>query len=140
MPRWARFLSCSFTGLVLSLFEFFVAAYLFEGNAVFWQSAIDFAGMPAFWYLAGLFGLLVLHGLVLARALVRLAGLADGVAGLLSGAGVALFYAIFLVASHARDWGGWAAAASKAWPAGAVFALPLALSGAFTSWLWHRLD
>lgn len=137
MPRWARFLSCSFTGFLVSLVGLFVAAYLYEGNSAFWQGAINFAGSPAFWSLAGLVGLLMVGALLLARLLVRLYRLTGGLAGLLSGAALALLYATFLVATHAWDWGGFL---HKAWPAALVFALPFALAGGFATWLWDRLD
>lgn len=136
MPHWARFLSCSFTGLLVSLTGFFTAAYLFEGTAEYWQSLTDWLVSPAFWYLAGLFGLLTALALLAARLLARVYGLHDSAAGLAAGAVTALIYAMFLTATHAPEWGGiW----GRTFPAALVFALPFALSGGFTGWLWDRL-
>ncbi|MDF2630924.1 MAG: hypothetical protein K0R39_4755 [Symbiobacteriaceae bacterium] len=138
MPQWARFLSCSFTGLLVSLIGFFTAAYLFEGTADYWQSLANWLVTPAFWYLAGLFGLLVALALVAARLLVRIYGLTDGTAGLAAGAVVPLIYALFLAATHAGNWGP-GAIWQKTFPAALVFALPFALASGFTAWLWDRL-
>lgn len=140
MPRWARFLSCSFTGLLLTLCGFFLAAHWFEGRPGYWRGLLDYLTTPAFWSLVLLFGLLSGVGLIIARVAVNLYGLPDAVAGLVSGALVAVVYAAFLLAAHAPEWGGTAVGLHKAWPAGAVFALPFALAGAFTTWLWDRLD
>lgn len=139
MPRWARFLSCSFTGSFLSLVGFFVAVYWFEGSSLYWRSLIDFAGTPEFWYLCGLFALLTAGALLLARLLVRLYALADAVGGLVAGAAAALAYALFLGAMHAPDWGGWVGVMHKGWPAALIFAAPFALAGGVTAWLWDRL-
>ncbi|HEY3368488.1 MAG TPA: hypothetical protein VGK74_25820 [Symbiobacteriaceae bacterium] len=140
MPRWARFLSCSFTGLLLSLLGFLLAAHWWEGGASFWAGLLDFVAAPAFWYLVSLFALLSGVGLILARVIVHLYELPDPVAGLMAGALVATIYVAFLLAAHAADWGGLAPGIHKVWPAGAVFAVPFGLSGAFTTWLWDRLD
>jgi len=137
MPRWARFVSCSFTGFLVSLVGLFVAAYLYEGRSNYWQSAISFAGSPVFWYLAGVVGLLMVGALLLARLLVRFYPLPGALAGTLAGSALALLYATFLVATHAREWGG---LLHRVWPAALVLALPFALSGGFAAWLWDRLD
>ncbi|HWI66683.1 MAG TPA: hypothetical protein VNT75_33130 [Symbiobacteriaceae bacterium] len=142
MPRLVRFLSCTVTGLLLALVGFFVVVYLYEdgARAHYWQSLISFTGSPVFWLLTGVFGLLMASALVLARVLVRFYPLSDGLAGLIGGLAAALCYAVFLVATHAREWGDWASVWSKAWPAGFFFALPLALSGGFAAWMWRRFD
>ena len=137
MPQWARFLSCSFTGLLVTLTGFFTVAYLYEGTAEYWQSLTNWLVTPAFWYLAGLFGLLTALALVAARVLVRIYGLPDSAAGLIGGTLVSLIYAFFLAATHAPQWGSmW----GKTLTAALVFALPFAIGGAFTAWLWDRLD
>ncbi|HYG57369.1 MAG TPA: hypothetical protein VD902_04820 [Symbiobacteriaceae bacterium] len=140
MPRWARFLSCSFTGLLLAVVGFLVAAYWWEGDARYWQAAVDFAASPAFWYLTAVFALLMAVSLVVARLAVRLYRMPSVPAGVLSGALVALGYTLFLVSTHADTWGGVLPGLYKLWPAAAVFAAPFALSAGFTAWLWERLD
>ena len=142
MPRWVRFLSCSVTGLLLALVGFFVAVYLYDdgARAHYWQSLIRFTGSPVFLLLAGVFGLMMAGALLMARVLVRLYAVSDGVAGLIGGTAAALCCVVFVVTTHARDWGGWVSVWSKVWPAGLVFALPVALSGGFTAWMWRRLD
>lgn len=140
MPRWARFLSCSFTGLLLSLAGFFVAAYWFEGGPRFWVELFESFSTLAFWSLVWLFALLAAITLLLARIGVNLYGWPDGLSGLVSGGLVSLAYVSFLVSSHSADWGGVALGIQRAWPAGAVFAAPLGFAGAFIAWLWDRLD
>jgi hypothetical protein len=140
MPRWARFLSCSFTGLLLSLAGFCLAAYWWEGGAGYWRSLLDFAATPDFWYLVLLFGLFAGFTLVAARVAVHTYGFAGGVAGFLAGGTVAAVYVAFLISSHAGDWGGAAVGLARVWPAGGVFAAPFAVAGAVTTWLWDRLD
>lgn len=140
MPRWARFLSCSLTGLLLSLIGFFVAAGWWEGEAGFWESVVTFLPTPEFWYTVLLFGLLATVSLLLGRIAVNLYGLAGSTGGFFAGGLVAVAYGAFLVSSHLGDWGGLSAAVQKAWPTGAVFAAPFALSGAVTVWLWDRLE
>jgi hypothetical protein len=141
MPRWARFLSCSLTGLLLCLIGFLLTAYWWEGNATtYWPLLLNFMAMPDFWSLVSLFGLLCAGALLLGRIAVHLYGMAGAMAGLLCGALVALAYAAFLISLHAADWGGWSPSLQKSWPSAALFALPFALSGAFTTWLWERLD
>jgi hypothetical protein len=140
VPRWVRFLSCSFTGLLISLLGFFLAVSWYEGGHNYWRSLVDFAGTSGFWYLTALFGLLVAAGLLIARLAVHFVGLADAVAGMAAGAVPAAMYAVFLVAAHAGDWGGWAVSLQKSWAAAGVFIAPFALGGGFTAWLWHRLD
>lgn len=140
MPRGIRFLSCSFTGLLISLLGFLMAAYWYEGGRDYWQAAIDFTATAGFWYLAGLFALLGAVALIGARLAVYLVGLADAVAGICAGAAVAFVYAFFLITSHAQAWGGLAIALQKSWAPALAFTAPFALSGGFTAWLWHRLD
>lgn len=139
MPRWARFLSCTFTGLLLSVAGVLVAAYWYEGGGRFWVDLFDFFATPAFWSLIWLFVLLAAFSLLAGRVFVAIYGMADGVAGLLGGGLVAMAYASFLVASQAPDWGGFAASLGKAWPASLYFAAPFALAGGVTTWLWDRL-
>lgn len=140
MPRWARFLSCSLTGLLLCLIGFVLTAYWWEGNANYWPLLFNFMATRDFLYLLSLFGLLSAVALLLGRIAVNLYGMADGLAGLLMGALVALAYTSFLISLHAADWGGWSYSLQKSWPAAVLFALPFAISGAFTTWLWERLD
>ncbi len=139
MPRWARFLSCTITGLLLSLIGFFMVAYWREGGPEFWPNVFDFLATAAFWGLAWLFVILSALTLVLARVGVKIYGLGAAVSGILSGLLVALAYASFLIASHAPDWGGLAASIIKVWPSAVAFSVPLALSGAMTDLLWERL-
>lgn len=140
MPRWVRFLSCSFTGLLLALTGFFLAAYWWEGGAGYWQAVITFMSTPAFWYLAALSALLVAVSLFLGRLAVYLYGLPNGIAGLLAGFLVAAGYTLFLLSAHAESWGGMVGGLQKNWPSAAIFALPFTLSAGFTGWLWDRLD
>lgn len=140
MPRWARFLSCSFTSLIVSLVGFLLAANWYEGGPRFWPQLMDFFSTNAFWSLVWLFALLGAVTLVIARIAVNLYGLPDSVAGLLAGGAIALVYATFLIASHVGDWGGVALGVQRTWVAGALFAVPFATAGAFTTWLWDRLD
>lgn len=140
MPRWARFLSCSLTGLLLCLIGFLLTAYWWEGNAGYWQLLLNFMAMTGFWYLVSLFGVLCAAALLLGRIAVNLYGMPDAMGGLIAGALVALVYAVFLISLHAEDWGGWSNSLQKSWPSAALFAMPFALTGAFTTWLWERLD
>jgi hypothetical protein len=140
MPHWVRLLSCSVTGLVFSLTGFLVAAAATEGGAGFWQNTADFAGTAAFWQLVWIFAAMVVAALLVARVTKHLYGVAGPGAGLMAGGAVALIYSWFVLAAHARDWGGLALSLQKAWPDAGLFILPFALSGAFTSWLWDRLD
>lgn len=140
MPRWVRFLSCTFTGLALSLVGALLAAGWWEGGAGFGPALLNFLSTAAFWYLVGLFGLLAMITLLLGRIAVNLYGLADAVGGVLAGALVALVYGAFLVATHASDWGGMLVALQRSWLPALIFTLPVALSGGFTGWLWQRLD
>lgn len=140
MPRWARFLSCSFTGVLLSLTGFFLVVSWWEGRPGFWQGVIGYLGTAMFWWLAAMFGLLTVVTLLAGRIAVNLYGLAGPAAGLIIGALPALFFATFIIAVHAGDWGGPAGALHRAWPAVGIFAVPFALSGGFINWLWERLD
>lgn len=140
MPRWARFLSCSFTGLLLSLTGFVLAAYAQERTPRFWSGMQEFLTTPEFWSLVWLFALLTATGLLGGRILANLWGLAGSLAGFLSGAALALCYVAFLLATHLPEWGGWRGALPRVWPAAAWVTLPFALSNAFISWLWERLD
>lgn len=132
MPRWARFLSCSFTGLVFSLVGFLLTAYWWEGGGQFWKNLFDFVPTSGFWYLVLLFGLFAMATLLGARLVVNFTNLSVGLAGLLVGGVIACTYGLFLAAGHAGS--------VKFWPAGLVFALPFALAGALTTWMWERLD
>jgi hypothetical protein len=132
MPRWIRFLSCTFTGLMLSLLGFLATAYWWEGGPSFMQGLLNFLPTSAFWTLVGSFGLVAGIALVGARVLIHLTGMAVGLAGFIAGGSAAAVCAMFLVASQ----GGMI----RLWPASAVFALPFALTGVVTTWLWERLD
>ncbi|MGE5676336.1 MAG: hypothetical protein ACM3XM_21035 [Mycobacterium leprae] len=140
MPRWARFLSCAFTGLLLTLLGFLGVAGWWEGRSGYWQSVVSFLSTPAFWSLVLLFSLLVGAGLLLARLGVYLYGAPNLLAGLLAGILPALVYVVFLLAANGRQWGGLGASLLKAWPSALLFVLPFACAGAFTTWLWDRLD
>jgi hypothetical protein len=140
MPRWARFLSCSFTGWLLIMVGFIMSAYWFEGGATYWESLLAFLTTPGFYGLVLLFALMAAIMLVVSRIAVNLYGFGDALAGGLSGALMAVVYAAFLIANYQQDWGGLAIALQRAWPAAFAFAAPFALSGAFTTWLWDRLD
>ncbi|MFZ5816661.1 MAG: hypothetical protein ACOY93_15430, partial [Bacillota bacterium] len=75
MPRWARFLSCSFSGLLLALTGLLLAAYGQERSPRFWAGLQEFLTTPEFWSLVWLFALLVALSLVGGRVLARLWGL-----------------------------------------------------------------
>jgi hypothetical protein len=132
MPRWIRFLSCTFTGLMLSLFGFLAIAYWWEGGPSFMQGLLNFLPTSAFWTLVASFGLVAAVALVGARVLIHMTDMAVGLAGFIAGGSVAAVCASFLAASQ----GGMI----KLWPTGLVFALPFALTGVVTTWLWERLD
>lgn len=140
MPRWARFLSCSFTGLLLSLTGLLVVAYWWEGGAGFWGSLLDFAATQEFWYLVLLLGLFAAVTLVAARAAVHVYGFAGPVAGFLAGGAVAVSYTAFIISTHTADWGGVTPGLHKVWPSGGLLAAAFAVTGSFTAWLWDRLD
>lgn len=140
MPRWARFLSCVVTGLLLALPGFLTAAWWREGGPDFWRDLMDFMGTTGFWSLVWLFVLLSALTVLLGRITANLYGVSGGLAGLLAGAVLALAYAAFLVAAHAPEWGGLAGSLQKSWPSAPLFAAPVGLAGAFTGWLWDRLD
>lgn len=140
MPRWARFLSCSFTGLLLSLSGFLFSAAWWEGGTRFWPSLLLFVAQPGFWYLTSLFWLLAGLTLLTARLSANLYELPGSVAGLGAGVLTAIGLAAFLTAVHAAEWGGWGVSLRKAWPGLLVFVLPFAVTGGVTSWLWDRLD
>jgi hypothetical protein len=140
MPRWARFLSCSFTGLVIATAGFFFTAWWREGGPGFWQATIDFMATSGFWYLAGLFGALVAVGLLLARVAAAAYGSQGPVLGILSGAAVALVYSFFLVSAHAPGWGGLWLGLQRSWGSMAIFAAPFALAGGSVTWLWERMN
>jgi hypothetical protein len=140
MPRWARFVSCSFTGLLIAMVGFFFAAWWREGGPGYWQAVIEFVATPAFWYLAGLFGAMAGISLLLARAGANVYGTKGPVPGFLAGAAVALAYSFFLISAHAADWGGFALALQRSWLSVLLLTLPVALAGGFVSWLWDRLD
>lgn len=139
MPRWARLLSCSFTGLLLSLTGFLVAAYAQEPLPRFWSGLQEFLTTPAFWSLVWLFTLLTVMGLLVSRALVNLWGLPASFAGFLTGGALALCYVAFLLAGLMPAWGGWAASWHRLWPEAGYLALPFALGGTFANWLYERL-
>lgn len=140
MPRWARFVSCTMTGLLLSLTGFLAVASWWEGGQGYWLQLLGFLGRAEFWSLVWLFTLLSAGSIIGARGVVHLNGLSDGWAGLAAGSAVGLICVAFLVAAHAPDWGGLLASVARTWPDGPLFAAPVALSGAITSWLWARLD
>jgi hypothetical protein len=140
MPRWVRFLSCSFTGLLLSLTGLLLVAYWWEGGAGFWRSLPDFATTPDFWHVVLLMGLCAAVTLLMARLAVHVYGFAGPVAGFLAGGAVALAYAAFLVSTHTGEWGGVGPGLHRAWPSGGLLAAAFGVAGAFTTWLWDRLD
>jgi hypothetical protein len=140
MPRWARFLSCSLTGLLLSLSGFLLAACAQERTTRFWSGLQAFLTTPEFWSLVWLFALVAALSLLVGRVLVHLWGLPASVGGFLSGGALALCYIAFLLAGQVPEWGGWAAAWPRIWPALGWISLPFALSGSLTNWLWERLD
>lgn len=140
MPRWARFLSCSFTCLLLTLTGFLLAAYWWEGGQSFWSRVMEFLATTEFLYLSLLFGCFSALILIAARLLANLCGVPGPLAGLLAGAAVSLIYIAFILSAHAATWGGFAPALLRLWPSMAPFAAPFALAGAITTWLWERLD
>lgn len=139
MPRWARFLSCTLTGLVLSLVGFLLAAYATERAPYFWSGLRGFLATPQFRDLCLLFGLFAAAALAVGRLLTHLSGLSGIQAGFLAGGMLALCYVAFLLASQVPIWGGWAGAWPRIWPAALWMALPFAVAGAFQNWLWERL-
>lgn len=140
MPRWARFLSCSFTCLLLSLIGFLLTAYWWEGGRHYWSRVMEFFATTEFLYLAFLFGLLSAATLVTARMAAKVYSLPGPLAGLVAGALVSLIYMAFILSTHAETWGGFAPGLQRLWPSMAPFAAPFAIAGALTSWLWERLD
>lgn len=140
MPRWARFVSCTFTGLLLSLVGFLMTAYWYEGGPTYWESLLDFLATPGFYSLVLLVTLMAAVTLVVGRLAANLCGFSDTIAGLLAGGVVAAAYCVLLVSMNASEWGGLGVATQRAWPAAGVFSAPFALAGAFTAWLWDRLD
>ncbi len=140
MPRWARFLSCGFTGLLLSLSGFFLAASYLEPRPDFWGRLQEFMTTPPFWALVWQFAGVAAMALLLGRLLVNLHGLWGGTAGFLAGAAMALAYIAFLLSTQVDAWGGLSGAWPRLWPAGGYMALPLALSTGFATWLWDRFD
>lgn len=140
MPRWARFLSCSLTGLLISLTGFVLAAYGQERATGFWGGMQEFLTTPEFWSLVWLCALIAGAALLLGRIVANLWGWAAGLSGFLAGGALALCYVAFLLASHLDEWGGWRAALPRIWPASAWLSLPFALAGAFATWLWEQLE
>lgn len=140
MPRWARFLSCTVTGAVLSFGGVLLAAALAERPQGFWKALQAFAVTPGFWALALLFCGLAAGAVAAARALVALYGLPPAAAGTLGGAALAACYLAALVSGHLHAWGGWEGTLPRLWPAALWMALPFAASGAASGWLWERLD
>lgn len=139
MPRWARFLSCSFTGLLLSLTGFLLTAYGQEQAPRFWSSLQEFLTTQEFWSLVWLFALLTALGLVLSRVLVKLWGLGATLAGFLTGGALAFCYVAFLLAGLLSQWGGWAASWPRIWPEAGYLALPFAVGVGLSGWLYERL-
>jgi hypothetical protein len=140
MPRWARFLSCSVTGLLVSLGGLIATARWQDGSSHFWRGLFEFVTTPGFWYLVALLGLIAAATTLFARITVHLSTLSGGAAGLMTGGVTALVYAAFLVAAHAHEWGGAAGALQKAWPDALYLAAPFALSGMVAGHLWDRLS
>ncbi|HEY8347752.1 MAG TPA: hypothetical protein VIL07_10875 [Symbiobacteriaceae bacterium] len=140
MPRWARFLSCSFTALVLSLSGFLLTAYWYEGGDGYWRSLLSFMAEPGFWNVVSFFALMAVLTLLAARAAVHLSRLPSPVAGALAGGLVVLIGITVILSMHADHWGGLAGGLRRAWPAAAPFALPFVLSGGLVNWLWDRFD
>jgi hypothetical protein len=140
MPRWARFVSCTVTGLLVALAGFALAGYWWEGGAGFWQSWLDFMATPAFRGLVLRFGLLLAAGLLLARLWVHYYPTTGSMAGLITGGLTGLAYALALTVTYAGRWGGLAAGLQKSWPAMLLFGLAFGLGGSVSGWLWERLD
>lgn len=140
MPRWARFLSCSFTALLTSLAGFLLVAYWYEGGAGYFRALLAFMAEPGFWHLVFIFALMAAATLLAGRLGVHLYRLDSPAAGALAGGLVALVYITVLLSMHASTWGGLLRGVKRVWPAGALFALPLVLSGGLVNWLWDRLD
>lgn len=128
------------TGLLLALPGFLAVAWWREGGPGFWRDLMDFVWTAGFWSLFWLFALLSALTVLLGRVIANLYGISGGTAGLLAGGVLALAYAAFLVAAHAPEWGGLAGSLQKSWPSAPLFATPVGLAGAFTGWLWDRLD
>lgn len=139
MPRWARFLSCTLTGLLISLTSFLMAAYWYEGGGTFWAQVAAFLVTSEFVNLVLLFGFLTAFTVLLGRAAANLYGMAGGAAGFVAGAGVSLAYGAFLISAQSADWGGLMPALQRVWPAVGYFVLPFALGGTVATWLWERL-
>lgn len=140
MPRWARFLSCSFTALVTSLCGVLLTAYWYEGGRGYWRNLFSFMAEPGFWSLVLLFAFLSAAVLLAARLGVHLYRMGSASAGALAGALVALVCVTVLFSIYADGWGGFAGGVRRVWPAGGLFALPLMLSGGLVNWLWDRMD
>jgi len=140
MPRWARFLSCSFTAFLISLIGFLLVAYWYEGGEGYFRALLAFAAEPGFWYLVFVFALMAAAALATGRLGVHLYRLGSPAAGALAGGLVALVCTTVIFSMHARAWGGFIPGVQRLWPSAALFALPLMLSGALVNWLWDRLD
>jgi len=140
MPRWARFLSCTLTGLLCSVVGFLVVADWVERKPNFWAEVVNFLGTTEFLSLILLFLCLTAMTMFVGRAGVNYYGIAGGPAGFLAGGLIAMAYGAFLVSTYAADWGGLTIALQKVWPAAALFVLPFAVSGAIANWLWDRLE
>lgn len=139
MPRWARFLSCTVTGTLLSCGGVLLAAAAAERSPGFWRAFQAFAVTPAFWGMLLLFGALSAGVVAAGRALVHLYGLPAETAGATGGAALAACYLAALVSGHLQAWGGWEGTLPRLWPAALWLALPFAASGAAAGWLWNRL-
>ncbi len=140
MPRWARFLSCTITGSLLTFGSVLAAAAAVERPHAFWRSFQAFAVTPAFWRLLLLFVLLAAGAVAAGRAIVHLYGLPPAAAGAIAGAVLAACYMAALVSGHLPGWGGWEGALPRVWPAALWMALPFTASGAAAGWLWERLE
>mgnify|MGYP001263529815 FL=1 len=140
MPRWARFLSCTVTGALLSLGGVLLAAAAAERPPEYWRALQAFAVTPAFLGLVLFFVLLAAGTVATARALAGLYGLPAAAAGVIGGTVLAACYMAVLVSAHLPAWGGWEGTLPRLWPSALWVAAPFAASGAAAGWLWERLD
>jgi len=123
-----------------SLAGFLLVAYWYEGGEGYFRALLAFMAEPGFWHLVFIFALMAAATLTAARLGVHLYRLGSPAAGALAGGLVALVYITVLFSMHVRAWGGFLPGLQRLWSSGALFALPLMLSGGLVNWLWDRLD
>lgn len=117
-----------------------VTGWLWAGEPRFWRLVVEFAATPEVLpYLsmaATAAAAIVLSG----RTLTNLYGWSSPAGGLAAGVIVPAAFASFLVSTQATQWGGLLSAMRRTAPEALLFAIPFAVSGLVTSWLWDRLD